>query len=64
VGAGPQFFFWKEDEVNSRLRDILIAAFHRTLSLARQDGVDLRTAALMEAVTRVARATKLRGIYP
>jgi glutamate dehydrogenase (NAD(P)+) len=59
-----QFFFWKEDEVNSRLRDILIGAFQRTLRLARQEGVDLRTAALMEAVTRVARATKLRGIYP
>jgi glutamate dehydrogenase (NAD(P)+) len=59
-----QFFFWKEDEVNSRLRDILTQAFQRTLSLARQQGADLRTAALMEAVTRVARATKLRGIYP
>jgi glutamate dehydrogenase (NAD(P)+) len=59
-----QFFFWKEEEVNSRLRDILTAAFHRTLTLARQGRADLRTAALMEAVTRVARATKLRGIYP
>ncbi|MEK6716352.1 MAG: Glu/Leu/Phe/Val dehydrogenase [candidate division NC10 bacterium] len=59
-----QFFFWKEEEVNSRLRDILTAAFQRTLTLARQERADLRTAALMEAVTRVARATKLRGIYP
>jgi glutamate dehydrogenase (NAD(P)+) len=59
-----QFFFWKEDEVNTRLRDILTAAFRRTLGLGQQEGVDLRTAALMEAVTRVARATKLRGIYP
>ncbi len=59
-----QFFFWKEDEVNSRLRDILLGAFRRTLGLAQREGVDLRTAALMEAVTRVARATKLRGIYP
>ena len=59
-----QFFFWKEDEVNSRLRDILTGAFHRTLGVARREGVDLRTAALMEAVSRVARATKLRGIYP
>ncbi len=59
-----QFFFWKEDEVNSRLRDILIGAFHRTLGVARREGVDLRTAAMMEAVSRVARATKLRGIYP
>ena len=59
-----QFFFWKEDEVNSRLRDILTGAFHRTLGVARREGVDLRTAAMMEAVSRVARATKLRGIYP
>jgi glutamate dehydrogenase (NAD(P)+) len=59
-----QFFFWKEDEVNSRLRDILTGAFQRTLRLAQQESVDFRTAALMEAVTRVARATKLRGIYP
>ncbi|HSD51794.1 MAG TPA: Glu/Leu/Phe/Val dehydrogenase [Candidatus Methylomirabilis sp.] len=59
-----QFFFWKEEEVNSRLRDILTTAFQRTLTLARQERADLRTAALMEAVTRVARATKLRGIYP
>jgi glutamate dehydrogenase (NAD(P)+) len=59
-----QFFFWKEEEVNSRLRDILTKAFQRTLILARQERADLRTAALMEAVTRVARATKLRGIYP
>jgi glutamate dehydrogenase (NAD(P)+) len=59
-----QFFFWKEDEVNSRLRDILTKAFQRTVTLARREGVDLRSAALMEAVERVARATKLRGFYP
>ena len=50
--------------MNSRLRDILTAAFQRTLGLAQREKVDLRTAALMEAVERVARATKLRGFYP
>ncbi|MFB3818181.1 MAG: Glu/Leu/Phe/Val dehydrogenase [Candidatus Methylomirabilales bacterium] len=59
-----QFFFWKEQEVNARLRGILTAAFDRTLGRAKSEGVDLRTAALMEAVTRVARATELRGLYP
>jgi len=59
-----QFFFWEEREVNSRLREILVGAFQRTLATSRERGVDLRTAALMEAVTRVAQATKLRGIYP
>jgi glutamate dehydrogenase/leucine dehydrogenase len=41
-----------------------VGAFQRTLATSRERGVDLRTAALMEAVTRVAQATKLRGIYP
>jgi glutamate dehydrogenase (NAD(P)+) len=59
-----QFFFWEEREVNSRLREILVGAFQRTLATSGERGVDLRTAALMEAVTRVAQATKLRGIYP
>ena len=59
-----QFFFWKEDEVNSRLRDILTLAFQRTLALSQKERVDLRTAAMMEAVSRVARATQLRGFYP
>ncbi len=59
-----QFFFWEEREVNSRLRDILVGAFQRTLETSRERRVDLRTAALMEAVARVAQATRLRGIYP
>jgi glutamate dehydrogenase (NAD(P)+) len=59
-----QCFFWKEHEVNSRLRAILTAAFDRTLALSEQQGIDLRTAALMEAVGRVAQATTLRGLYP
>jgi len=59
-----QFFFWTEDEVNSRLRDILLGAFRRTLAVTKKEGVDFRTAAMMEAVTRVAQATRLRGFYP
>ena len=59
-----QFFFWEEREVNSRLQEILVGAFRRTQATSQERGVDLRTAALMEAVARVAQATKLRGIYP
>lgn len=43
-GRNPQFFFWKEEEANSRLRDILMGLFRRTLRLAQQEKVDLRTA--------------------
>jgi len=32
--------------------------------IATKEGTDLRTAALMEGVRRVAEAFKLRGLYP
>ncbi|MBI2902910.1 MAG: Glu/Leu/Phe/Val dehydrogenase [Candidatus Methylomirabilis oxyfera] len=59
-----QQYFWHEHEINARLSEIMTAAFQRVLSLARVERVDLRTAALMLGVSRVAEAKKLRGLYP
>jgi glutamate dehydrogenase (NAD(P)+) len=39
-------------------------AFNRVWALATKEGVDLRTAALMEGIRRVADGYKLRGLYP
>ncbi|HEY7678214.1 MAG TPA: Glu/Leu/Phe/Val dehydrogenase [Candidatus Methylomirabilis sp.] len=58
------FHFWKEEEVNRRLRDVMVDAYARVAGMARDAQVDLRTAALMVAVSRVARAKALRGLYP
>jgi glutamate dehydrogenase (NAD(P)+) len=58
------FHFWKEDEVNRRLRQVMVDAYQRVAALAVEHGVDLRTAALMVGVSRVARAKALRGLYP
>ena len=58
------FHFWKEDEVNRRLRDVMVDAYARVAALARDEQADLRTAALMVAVARVAQAKTLRGLYP
>jgi len=58
------FHFWKEDEVNRRLRDVMVDAYARVAALARDEKADLRTAALMVAVARVAQAKSLRGLYP
>jgi len=44
---GLQYYFWRESEINSRLQELIIRAFNQVLTLARRDGVDLRTAALM-----------------
>ncbi|TAJ83652.1 Glu/Leu/Phe/Val dehydrogenase [bacterium] len=58
-----QNFFWTEDEVNKRLREILTRAFHEVLDMSKREKVDMRLAALMLGVNRVARAMLLRGLY-
>lgn len=59
-----QALFWKEREVNQRLEEIMTEAFHDVLGTSKKRRVDMRMAAYMLAVNRVAAATKLRGIYP
>ena len=58
-----QNFFWNEDEVNIKLRDILIKAFHEVLDMSRKQNVDMRQAALMIGIERVSRAMLWRGLY-
>jgi glutamate dehydrogenase (NAD(P)+) len=58
-----QNFFWTEEEVNKRLRDILVKAFHEVLAMSRKHDVDMRMAALMIGIERVARAMLWRGLY-
>jgi glutamate dehydrogenase (NAD(P)+) len=57
-------FFWSLEEINSRLKRIVSRAFDDVLRTAREHGIDLRQAAYMLAVSRVAEATVTRGIYP
>lgn len=61
---GLQHLFWTEDEVNSRLEDIMVRAYHAVVERSRELGVGLRTGATALAVERVAEAVRLRGIYP
>ena len=56
-------YFWAEDEVNERLEAKLIAAFETVLKTAQRYRVDLRTAAYMVAIDRVATVTRMRGMY-
>ena len=61
---GLMEFFWSEEEVNDRLYKIMCQAFNDVLETAQRDKVDMRTAAYMLAVSRVAEATRARGLYP
>jgi glutamate dehydrogenase (NAD(P)+) len=55
---------WSEREVNTKLRGIMTRAFGETLAIAEREEVNMRTAAYLLAVERVASATALRGLYP
>src|SRR5260221_7331222 len=59
-----QAFFWTEAEVNAKMEQILISAFEQTVAMAAQHETDLRLGAHIIGVSRVAQATRLRGIYP
>lgn len=61
---GLQEYFWDEDEVYRRLERILVRAFDAVVHTAESYHVDLRTAAQITAIDRVAQATLTRGFYP
>ncbi|HUQ21801.1 MAG TPA: Glu/Leu/Phe/Val dehydrogenase [Gaiellaceae bacterium] len=61
---GLQEYFWKEEEVNARLNDIVTRAFRETWETREQHRTSMRMAAYGLAVRRVAEATVTRGLYP
>ena len=61
---GLQEYFWKEPEVNSKLRDIVTRAFNETWQVAQDRDIAMRPASYGLAVGRVAEATITRGLYP
>lgn len=56
--------FWKEEDIDINLVDIMRGAFNDVIKIAKREKVDLRMAAYILAIKKVARAAKLRGIYP
>jgi glutamate dehydrogenase (NAD(P)+) len=58
-----QGFFWRESEVNERLKDVMDQSFDQVVRYSESHGVNTRIAAYIMAIDRVARALKLRGIY-
>jgi len=56
-------YFWEEDEVNRRLEAKMCEAFKDVLDTSIRYKTDLRTAAYIVAINRVATVTKMRGMY-
>ena len=56
-------YFWEEAEVNQRLEAKMVEAFDDVLATSLKYKVDLRTAAYIVAINRVATVTRMRGMY-
>jgi glutamate dehydrogenase (NAD(P)+) len=56
-------YYWREDTVVERLRDVMTRSFDTVLKYSKQHNVNMRTAAYMLAIDRVAAVHRLRGIY-
>ncbi len=61
---GLQEYFWKEEEVNAKLKEIVDKAFEETWDVHQRRDISMRLAAYGLAVERVAEATMTRGLYP
>jgi glutamate dehydrogenase (NAD(P)+) len=59
-----QSFFWGVEEITRRLEVLMNRAFEAVAKQAEQAHCDMRLAANMLAISRVAEATQIRGIYP
>lgn len=54
-------YYWSEDEVNSKLYDVMVNSYREVSKLAKEYNVDLRTAAFMISLKRISDAMKARG---
>jgi glutamate dehydrogenase (NAD(P)+) len=61
---GSQQYFWSEQEVNSRLIQLMQRAFRDVHQTAEQRKVPMRTAALMRGIERICEAKRVRGVFP
>ncbi|HDK26983.1 MAG TPA: Glu/Leu/Phe/Val dehydrogenase [Candidatus Atribacteria bacterium] len=57
-------YFWDEERVNRRLKKLMVRAFNEVLKIAQKEKIDNRTAAYIYAISKVAEAMKVRGIWP
>jgi glutamate dehydrogenase (NAD(P)+) len=56
-------YFWREDVVNERLQDVIVASFAEVANYVKKFKVNFRTAAYMLGIQRVVDTIKTRGVY-
>ena len=56
-------YYWREDTVIDRLQEVMVRSFAEVLDYSKTHNVNMRTAAYMLSIDRVAAVHRLRGIY-
>lgn len=59
-----QNYFWNEKEIQERLTEVITQAFQRVLERSLSEKVDMRLAAMMIGIEKIASAHLVRGLYP
>ena len=59
-----QNYLWKEKDLYERLIDTMTSAFEEVWTISQKNNCDLRTAALIKGIKRVAAAKLTRGLFP
>jgi len=59
-----QSHFWRLEDIDEELKRIMTKSFKDVVEIAEREKCDMRLAAYILAVSRVARAVKLRGVFP
>ena len=59
-----QSYFWTSDQIAEKLSQVMTRAYGEVAEIAQRERCDMRLAAYMLAIQRVADATQLRGVYP
>ena len=57
-------YFWELERINKELKKIILMAFEEVFKVSQERDITLRTAAYIIAVSRIAKAIELRGIFP
>jgi glutamate dehydrogenase (NAD(P)+) len=55
---------WEEEQINETLKKILIRSFGQVLDIVKEHKVSFRIAAYMLAISKLAKAKKIRGVFP
>lgn len=61
---GLTSFFWSAKEINRRLYELMSKAFQQVVEVARAYETDMRTAAMIHGIGRIAEAMRIRGLFP